>query len=266
MLTLSEINIYPVKSLGGISLQSAEVEERGLKHDRRWVLIDESNTFFTQRDFPEMALIKVTIEKDGLLLEHKKKNYPPLLIPFSFEHSKKDKVIIWKDTVVGEFYNAQIDEWFSEILSIKCHLVKMPESTKRIVDKDYAENKIVSFADAFPFMIIGQSSLDELNSRMKIQLPMNRFRTNFVFTGGKSFEEDNWKKFKLGNLLFEAVKPCARCVITTTDQETAERFKEPLLTLSKFRNFNNKVLFGMNLVCESIGKINVGDQITLLSN
>jgi len=229
----------------------------------------------------------LSFEKDGLLLEHKKKNYPPLLIPFSFEHSKKDKVIIWKDTVVGEFYNAQIDEWFSEILSIKCHLVKMPESTKRIVDKDYAENKIVSFADAFPFMIIGQSSLDELNSRMKIQLPMNRFRTNFVFTGGKSFEEDkpmnrfrtnfvftggksfeedNWKKFKLGNLLFEAVKPCARCVITTTDQVTAERFKEPLLTLSKFRNFNNKVLFGMNLVCESIGKISVGDQITLLSN
>ena len=112
-------------------------------------------------------------------------------------------------------------------------------------------------------MIIGQSSLDDLNSRMDIPLPMNRFRTNFVFTDGRPFEEDGWKKFKIGNVVFKAVKPCARCVITTTDQDTAERFKEPLLTLSKFRNFNNKVMFGMNLVCESIGQVTVGDKIEL---
>lgn len=266
MLTLSEINIYPIKSLAGISLQSAEVEERGLKYDRRWVLVDETNTFFTQRDFPEMALIKISIEEEGLKLQHKKKNIEPLKIPFAFKHSKNREVTIWDDTVLGELYNTQIDDWFSDAIGIKCHLVKMPETTKRTVDKTYAENKIVSFADAFPFMIIGQASLDDLNSRMEVPLPMNRFRTNFVFTGGRPFEEDKWKKFKIGEVVFEAVKPCARCVITTTDQDTAERFKEPLLTLSKFRNFNNKVMFGMNLVCESIGKVIVGDKITPLSN
>ncbi|MBE0570494.1 MAG: MOSC domain-containing protein [Ignavibacteriaceae bacterium] len=266
MYTLSEINIYPIKSLAGISLQSAEVEERGLKYDRRWVLVDETNTFFAQRDFLEMALIKVDIEDDGLRLQHKKKNIEPLKIPFSFEHSKKGEVTIWDDTVIGEFYNNQIDQWFSEIIGIKCHIVKMPESTKRIVDTTYAENKIVSFADAFPFMIIGQASLDDLNSRMEKPLPMNRFRTNLVFTGGKPFEEDNWKKFKVGEVIFEAVKPCARCVITTTDQETAERAEEPLLTLSKYRKVENKVMFGMNLVCESTGKVSVGDKISLLSN
>jgi hypothetical protein len=264
MLTLSEINIYPVKSLGGISLQSSEVEERGLKYDRRCVLVDEKNTFFTQRDYPQMALIKVSIEEEGLKLQHKTKNIEPLSIPFSFRHSKKDKVIIWDDTVTGEFYNNQIDEWFSNIIGIKCHLVKMPESTQRTVDKKYAENKIVSFADGYPFMIIGQSSLDDLNSRMEIPLPMNRFRTNFVFTGGKPFEEDTWKKFKIGELTFEAVKPCARCVITTTDQETAERAEEPLLTLSKYRKIDNKVMFGMNLVCESAGQVMLGDKIELL--
>lgn len=264
MLTLSEINIYPIKSLGGISLQSSEVEERGLKYDRRWVLVDETNTFFTQRDFAEMALIKVSVEKNGLMLSHKTKIVEPLFVPFDFEHSKKDKVVIWDDTVIGEFYNSQIDEWFSDIIGIKCRLVKMPESTKRVVDEAYTKNKIVSFADAFPFMIIGQSSLDDLNSRMEVPLPMNRFRTNFVFIGGKPFEEDNWKYFKIGNVNFEAVKPCARCVITTTDQETAERFKEPLLTLSKFRNFNNKVMFGMNLVCESTGQIRIGEKIEIL--
>jgi uncharacterized protein YcbX len=266
MYTLSEINIYPIKSLAGISLQSAIVEERGLKYDRRWVLVDETNTFFTQRDFPEMALTKVSVDKNGLILSHKTKIVEPLLVPFDFEHSKKDQVVIWDDTVIGEFYNKKIDEWFSEIIGIKCHLVKMPESTKRVVDESYAKNKIVSFADGYPFMIIGQSSLDDLNSRMEVSLPMNRFRTNFVFTGGKPFEEDNWKKFKVGEVLFEAVKPCARCVITTTDQETAERADEPLFTLSKFRKVNNKVMFGMNLICESSGKVSVNDKITLLSN
>ena len=110
-------------------------------------------------------------------------------------------------------------------------------------------------------MIIGQSSLDDLNSRMEIPLPMNRFRTNFVFTGGKPFEEDGWKKFKVGDVEFEAVKPCARCVITTTNQETAERLHEPLFTLSKYRKFDNKVMFGMNLVSKSTGMVKVGDII-----
>jgi uncharacterized protein len=124
-----------------------------------------------------------------------------------------------------------------------------------------SEDKIVSFADAYPFLIIGQSSLDDLNSRMDVKLPMNRFRTNFVFTGGKPFDEDNWKDFMIGNVKFRAVKPCARCVITTTNQETAERSSEPLRTLSTFRKSGNKVLFGMNLVADTIGVVNVGDEI-----
>jgi len=263
LYTLSEINIYPIKSLAGIGLLSSEVEERGLKYDRRWVLVDEENKFFTQRDFPEMALIKVAVEQEGLKLQHKTKIVEPLLIPFEFDHSKTDKVVIWDDTVKGNFYNTQIDSWFSEIIGIMCHLVKMPETTKRVVDESYAKNKIVSFADGYPFLIIGQSSLDDLNSQMEIPLPMNRFRTNFVFTGGQPFEEDNWKKFKVGNVKFEAVKPCARCVITTTNQETAERLHEPLLTLSKYRQVDNKVMFGMNVVCHSTGRVNLGDQIVL---
>lgn len=264
MLILSEINIYPIKSLGGISLQSSEVEERGLKYDRRWVLVDETNTFFTQRDFPEMALIKVSVENNGLKLKHKTKTIEPLVVPFEFKHKEKSDVVIWEDVVIGEFYNSQIDEWFTDILGIKCRLVKMPESTKRVVDTTYAKNKIVSFADAYPFLIIGQASLEDLNSRLEVPLPMNRFRTNFVFTGGSSFEEDNWKKFKIGNVIFQAVKPCARCVITTTNQETAERAHEPLLTLSKYRKTDNKVNFGMNLICESTGEVMIGDKIEFL--
>ena len=265
MLTLSEINIYPIKSLGGISLQSSVVEERGLKYDRRWVLVDESNKFITQRDFPEMALIKVSVEQDGLKLQHKTKTIESLFIRFEFTHSKRDKVVIWDDKVTGEFYNSRVDNWFSEIIGIKCHLVKMPESTKRAVDKYYAKNKIVSFADGYPFLIIGQASLNDLNSKMGVALPMNRFRTNFVFTGGKPFEEDEWKKIKINGVEFDVIKPCARCIITTVNHSTGKKEEEPLVTLAKYRKVNGSVLFGQNMVTDNYGQIEVGSEIEVLN-
>ena len=261
MYTLSEINIYPIKSLAGISLQSSEVEERGLKYDRRWVLVDETNTFITQRKFPGMALIKVSVETDGLKLQHKTKNVEPLIIPFKFEHNEKSDVVIWDDTVQGVFYNSEIDQWFSYMLGLKCRLVKMPDSTKRAVNKNYVKNKIVSFADGYPFLIIGQSSLDDLNSRLEESLPMNRFRPNLVFTGGKPYEEDKWNKFKIGEVKFRGIKPSIRCVITTINQETTELTHEPLRTLAKYRRVEGGVIFGMNLVCNSEGIIKVGDEI-----
>jgi len=265
MYTLTEINIYPIKSLAGISLQSAGVEERGLQYDRRWVLVDRSNTFFTQRDFPEMALIRVSVENKGLKIQHKIKNVESLLVPFEFEHLKKDIITIWNDTVIGEFYNNQIDQWFSDLIGIKCRLVKMPETTRRAVDERYAKNKIVSFADGFPLLIIGEESLADLNSRIEVPLPMNRFRSNLVFSGGNSFDEDQWKKFQIGDVIFSAVKKCERCVITTTNQDTAERAQEPLKTLATFRKQNGKVMFGMNVIPETFGKINVGEKIKLIS-
>ena len=263
MLILSEINIYPIKSLGGISLQLSIVEERGLKYDRRWMLVDETNKFITQRIYPQMALLQVLLNDNGLLVEHKKAKSEILFIPFNYESAETKDVVIWNDLVAGSFYNSSIDDWFSDALKVKCRLVYMRDSTERIVGPKKIQNKIVSFADAYPFLIIGQASLDDLNLKLKESLSMNRFRPNFVFTGGKPFEEDDWKTFKMVDVIFHAVKPCARCVITTTDQETAERAHEPLLTLSKYRKIDNKVMFGMNLVGESTGQITVGDKIEL---
>jgi len=261
MYTLSEINIYPIKSLGGISLQSSEVEERGLKHDRRWMLVIDENKFITQREFPQMALLQVSLAEDGMIVNHKQKDSGKISVPFNYDFTETKEVIIWEDVCEGSFYNKEIDDWFSEALGINCRLVYMPGSSERKVNPKYAKEKIVSFADAYPFLIIGQSSLDDLNSRLDIPLPMNRFRPNFVFTGGQSYEEDGWGKFKIGDVKFRCVKPSDRCVVTTTNQETAERLNEPLLTLSKYRKVNNKVYFGMNVVCETTGKINLGDKI-----
>ncbi len=264
MLALSEIYIYPVKSLGGIRVDSAIVEERGLKYDRRYLLVDENNVFMTQRDFPQLAFFKLSFSENGFNVLNTQNN-SHTVFPFESDSKEIISVTIWDDVCSAVRVSKELDAWFSTAINKKCSLVYMPDDEKRIVEKKYInEEHIVSFADAYPFLIIGQSSLDDLNSRLDKPIPMNRFRTNFVFTGGKPYEEDNWKEFKIGDLSFKAVKPCARCVITTTNQDTAERSSEPLKTLSEYRKINNKVMFGMNLVCNQTGSISVGNEIHLI--
>ena len=256
---LTEINIYPVKSLGGISLDEAEVTDRGLKYDRRWMLVDENGNFMTQRVFPQMSLIKTSIDDHSLHFSHKIKNDIKFSIPLDTYGDEQNDVEVWDDIVNAVFVGNDADSWFSEILGTKCRLVYMPDDSKRFVEKKYAsQNEIVSFADAYPFLIIGQSSLDDLNSRLEEKLPMNRFRPNFVFAGGAPFDEDKMKSFKLSDVKFFPVKPCARCVVTTVNQETGVKGKEPLETLASFRTQNNKVMFGQNLLHKGIGKIKNG--------
>lgn len=268
-LQLSEIFIYPIKSLGGISLSEALVEQRGLQFDRRMVLVDQNGIFITQRDFPQMALLKTTIRDKNLVVTNSLSNHS-IILPLNPDNntsSERIRVKIWNDECEAVIVSKEADEFFSDMIGIKCSLMYMPENEFRLVDperKYVSENHPVSFADGYPFLIIGQSSLDDLNKRLENPLPMNRFRPNFVFTGGQTFEEDEWKDFTIGDIKFKAVKPCARCVITTTDQQTAERSDEPLRTLSTFRKNGNKVLFGMNLVTYDEGKVKVGDKITLL--
>ncbi len=263
MLTLSEIFIYPIKSLGGISLQTTEVERRGLKYDRRYLLVDENGMFMTQRDFPQMAFLKLSFAENGFSVFNIKNN-SAMVIPFSSTSKETIKVKIWKDVCNAVAVDKNLDVWFSNAISKKCSLVYMPDNEKRIVEKKYEPaDHIVSFADAYPYLIIGLSSLDDLNSRLENPIPMNRFRPNLVFSGGNPYEEDNWKVFKIGDVNLKAVKPCARCMITTTDQQTAERNKEPLKTLSEYRKIEGKVMFGMNVVCNKQGFVKIGDKIEL---
>ena len=261
---ITGIYIYPIKSLGGISLQSSLVEERGLQYDRRWMLVDEQNKFITQRLHPKMALLKVEINNDLLTIKHKQNKLSPLtLLPLPYD-DEEINVQIWNDNVTALKYSSDANDWFTEAIGFKCCLVYMPDSTKRKVNPKYANCKLVGFADGYPFLIIGKESLDDLNKRLEEPLPMNRFRTNFVFSGGNPFDEDNWKTIKIGNLVFHSTKPSARCVITTIDQNTGTKGKEPLKTLATFRQKDNKVMFGMNLFAEVPGKVNVGDEIKQL--
>jgi len=261
---LSEINIYPVKSLGGISLQEAQLEDRGLQYDRRWMLITENGMFITQRKYFALALLQVSIEEGRLTVTHK--NDPSKHISFGLEENtgRTFPLSIWDDESQGLEVSESVNDWFSEFLQMKVRMVHMPLEAKRLVDPRYAlANEIVSFADGYPCLLIGQASLDGLNEKLSGAVPMNRFRPNFVFTGGTPHIEDTFSNFYLGDTLFSAVKPCARCVLTTIDQQTGEKKQEPLKTLAGYRTINKKVMFGQNLIHKGNGIIRVGDQLKI---
>lgn len=269
MLQLSEIWIYPVKSLGGIKLQQAQVTDRGLEHDRRWLLVDENGLFLSQREHPELALFQTEIGDDFLIITHRVKP-ETIKIPLhqSFlEAEEKIKVTVWEDFIQAYEVSQIVSDWFTRLLEFPARLVYMPEASHRKVDPKYAitGNEITSFSDGYPFLLIGQSSLDDLNSRLTAAVPMNRFRPNFVFTGGEAYEEEAWQEFTIGGLTFFGVKPCGRCVVTTIDQDLGVKSgKDPLLTLSKYRNVENKVLFGQNVIGSKSGSLSVGDVVTVV--
>lgn len=264
-LTLSEIFIYPIKSLGGISLSTAQVEERGLQYDRRWMLIDDNGMFMTQRKFADMALLQVALSADGLVVTHKAKGLPPLVVPYETTSTRSTLVTVWEDICFAFMVSNEANAWFSEALGVSCRLVYMPDNSIRLVDPNYAKhNEKVNFSDGFPYLVIGQESLNDLNNRLENPVPMNRFRPNFVFTGGQPYSEDNWKTVKIGDVLFYGTKLCGRCNVTTIDQDTAQSGQEPLKTLSTYRRKGNKTIFGIHLIGLSAGSVSVGDRITVM--
>lgn len=265
MLKISELFIYPIKSLGGISLLETAITDRGFQYDRRWMLIDENNRFLTQRIYPQMALFKLFIGVNCLWVTHPESG--KMGIPFETVGVQQEQVTIWEDTCKALRVSHEVDAWFSEALGLNCRLVYMPDSTAREVDQRYAPKGVItSFSDAYPFLMIGQASLDDLNSRLTTSLPMNRFRPNMVFTGGTPFEEDQMNHIRIANKIdFYGVKLCARCIVTTIDQQSGEKSKEPLKTLASYRSKDKKILFGQNLIHGGNGTIRVGDHLEVIS-
>ena len=263
-LRLSEIWIYPIKSMGGIRMKCAKVMPKGLQYDRRWMLIDSEGVFMTQRAHPRMALFKLSYVEGRFTI-----NFGNDFIQLPIDPPVASAAIlarIWNDEVEVFEVLGDYSQWFSQLLGVSCRLVHFPEAGTRLVDEKYRlYNDHVSLADGYPFLIIGQCSLYDLNSRLKNHVPMNRFRPNFVFIGGNPYEEDHWGIFRIGENRFAGVKPCGRCVITTVDQETAVKGIEPLATLTAFRNVNNKINLGQNLIALDCHDIYEGDEIQLES-
>jgi uncharacterized protein len=262
---LAAINYYPIKSCAGHALSTATVEERGLRYDREFMVVDAAHgVMLTQREQPRMALVTPHRGEEQLTLEG------PGMKALTLDISHMGPtmaVTIWKDQVASIDQGDAVAEWFSRYLGFACRLVCMASVTARPVNRDYAVNEkdVVSYADGFPFLVASVESLADLNARLPDRVPMNRFRPNLVLAGsGIPFGEDYLRRFTLGAITFQAVKPCARCVITTVEQETATTGKEPLRTLAAFRRGNNGALFGQNLIHDRPGTLNVGDQVQVL--
>jgi len=269
-IELTQINVYPIKSLGGIRLNQANLTDRGLELDRRWMLVNADGKFLTQRDHPELALLGVSVQESQLVVSHKQDRDQAISIPMNPLASKdigsSIRVVIWQNICEATVYPAHVNQWFSNYLSQDCRLVFMPEGTHRPVDPDHSRpGDVVSFADGFPYLIIGESSLDELNSRLASPISMDRFRSNLVFRGGPAFTEDTWRRICIGSAEFQVAKPCPRCVMTTVDPETAETGVEPLRTLATYRrDETGGVMFGQNLLHAGQGTLQTGMKIEVL--
>lgn len=229
------------------------------------MLIDENGTPLTQREIPKMSLFKTSLQPNGVAVTF---NGESVTIPFTVDDKNTIKdAAVWGQGIRTIEVDPSLSVWFSERLDVACKLVFFPEEWERPVDGAYQiNNEHVSLADGYPLLVIGQASLDDLNSRLTNPLPMNRFRPNLVFEGGEPFAEDGWHTFTIGKNKFAAVKPCSRCIMTTTDQETAIRSAEPLKTLASYRKKNNKIYFGQNiLVLDAVDEIRVGEEIEVRS-
>jgi uncharacterized protein YcbX len=261
-LFVQNLYLYPIKSLGGISVPEAFVEERGFRYDRRWMLVDKKGDFVTQRQHPQLALLQVSLSKTQLEVVSKGDPSQRIAFDLGLVSDQELQVSIWGDQVLARVVSAELSRWFSDFLQMELDLVVMPESSQRKMDPRYAvQGESVSFADGMPYVIIGQSSLDELNGRLADPVGMDRFRPNLVFSGGEAYAEDQFKQLQIGEVEFQVVKPCARCVMITVDQEKGTKGKEPLATLATYRSQDSKVYFGQNAVALAPGMVRVGDLI-----
>ena len=213
-----------------------------------------------------MALLDVRIEDKTLMIKSREHPKNDLIIPLIPTKNSLEKVTIWNATVQAKHIINEADEWLSDMLGGNCKLVYMPDESMRPVDTTsgyHPADKFTSFADAYPFLLLGEASMEDLNSRSEKQFSINRFRPNIVFSGGLPNQEDSFENFSINDVDFIGLENCARCKIPNVNPETGVlgTDNEPLKTLSKYRLRNKNIEFGRNIVFNGTGIINVGDEL-----
>jgi len=261
-MRLVEIRRYPVKSLRGHALTEATIERVGVLGDRRWMIVDETGRFLTQRQAPKLAQIVAEPTEDGVILRHERMG--ALRLDFPDERAAVETVIIWRDTVKARLA-APASDYLSSFLGRAARLVYLDDVRARPVNPEFGRNDDrVSFADGFPLLITSTASLDDLNRRLDAPVPMDRFRANLVVSGAPAWAEDTWRRIRVGPLTLRVVKPCARCIVPTLDPLTGEPpdGNEPLETLARFRrNREGGIMFGQNAIPDDSGRLAVGDVV-----
>jgi hypothetical protein len=262
MTVLSELHVYPVKGCGGIPLEIATLGQRGVPGDRGWMVVDEAGRFISQRTDPRLARIRTRLEPERLVLEAP--GLSPLALP-RVSLGPRVQVTVWDDSGAAVDAGDAAAAWLGIHLGRPARLVRMDGAFDRRPNPTLAPEGALSFADAFPVLVISRASLDDLSARLTAPIRMNRFRPNLVLDGCGPFEEDRWRRIRMGDAILRLVKPCTRCVATTVEQETAEGGHEPLRTLATFRRWaGGGVIFGQNAVVEVAGAVRVGAVVEVL--
>jgi len=260
MIRVRSLHIYPVKSCRGIDLERVAIAPTGFQFDRQWMLVAPDGAFLSQRSHPELAQVSTRIEGDRLILGASGRSR--LEVVADETAGDERSVTVWNDTCEAVSAGSEAAEWFSSLLGTTCELVRQPDAGIRQVDTGYADpGDRVAFADGFPFLLISQSSVDELNQRLDVRVSADRFRSNIIVDGCEAHAEDAWSTIAIGEVVFRVAKPCARCVVITTDQRHGTRSAEPLRTLARYRTTKGKILFGQNLVHQGLGTLHLGDEV-----
>jgi hypothetical protein len=260
-INLSSLHLYPVKSCAGITVEQWEVDAFGLRYDRRWMVATPRGRLVSQRECPSLAVVQVEIAPPHLVISAPGR--PKLVTPLKPMGGRPIVTQVWEDTVFAVAPDHKADQWFSDHVGGEVMLAYLADEAVREVDPEYSPSGgRTGFADGFPFLLIGETSLADLNGRLKIPVPMNRFRPNLVVSGSPAFAEDGWSSMRIGGIPMDVVKPCARCVVTTTDQTTGARTGyEPLRTLAGYRRQGDGAMFGQNVVHRGEGVLRVGDAV-----
>lgn len=267
-MQLSALYRYPIKSCAAQAGEAFEVEPRGLAEDRRWMVVDADGRFLTGRQHGRLALLQAVPQAGGLSLRAPGES-SGVFVPEPSPDAPRRDVVVWRDAVQALVAGAVADAWLSAFLGQPVRLVFMDAAARRPVDPDFAQvGDEVGFADGFPFLLISQASLDGLNARLATAVSMLQFRPNLVVQGGVPHIEDGWRRIRIGDVAFDVVKPCTRCVFTTVDPVSGERDPsgEPLRTLMTYRRMGKGICFGQNLIARGTGTLRVGDPVSVLEH
>lgn len=257
---LTSINVYPIKSVAGIAVSSWDVVASGLKFDRHWMVVNDAGDCLSQREEPRLALISVLLDSSTLTI--RAPGTSSLTVSTMNANSSRVCARIWSEKIDTVPVGQLADEWFSTFLGNRCRLVQMPAGRGRSISRQGFHAR-VDFADRYPFLLISQQSLDDLNARLGDPLPANRFRANFIVSADSPYAEDTWQTVQIASIKFLLAKACPRCAITTINQATAERGVEPLKTLATFRRSDIGLVFGQNLIHQGSGHVRVGDEVRI---
>ena len=264
-MVVEELHVFPVKGFAGTRPASALVEPWGLQHDRRWMVVDGTGRFLTQRVLPRMALVRAEADARGVRLACP--GAGAIDVAAGGPDASIRSTTVWRSTLLAADAGDSAADWLTQVLGQPCRLVHMHDTAARPINPAYASpRETVSFADGYPVLLTSLGSLDDLNGRLARPVPIGRFRANIVVGGAPSWAEDCWRLLRIGGATFRVVKPCDRCTVTTIDQQTGLRpdRTEPLRTLGRFRHDEHGIMFGQNLIPATLGRIAVGDAVEVL--